>query len=80
MTAERVVAGLRCTEVLALLVDYLDGELSPADARQLEAHVAGCDQCARFGGRYAGVVRGLQEQLAEDVPPEVVTRLTARLG
>ena len=32
----------------AQLDAYLDGELSPADARELEAHVAQCAECARF--------------------------------
>ena len=32
----------------AQLDAYLDGELAPVDARELEAHLAQCPECARF--------------------------------
>jgi anti-sigma factor RsiW len=32
----------------AQLDAYLDGELAPVDARELEAHIAQCQECARF--------------------------------
>jgi hypothetical protein len=50
MAHDREVAGLRCTQVLAHLSDYLDGELDPQTRAQVEAHVQGCDWCERFGG------------------------------
>lgn len=59
MASERVIAGLSCGDVLARLGDYLDGELSPEALSALQAHVAGCDACERFGGAYAAVVRAL---------------------
>jgi anti-sigma factor RsiW len=50
---------------LELQVDaYLDGELAPSDAADLEAHLAGCASCERFrAGRLA-----LRSAIAEAMP------------
>lgn len=78
---DRTVAGIRCREVLARLSDYLDGDLSPAEAARLEAHIRGCDWCERFGGRMGRVVGALRTALDPplEVPEPVAARLTARL-
>jgi anti-sigma factor RsiW len=79
---DRVVAGIRCTEVLDDLSDYLDGELSDARVRQIEAHLHGCSWCERFGGEFTEAVTALRASLgAASAPPEGVhTRLMERLG
>jgi len=81
MRGEREVAGLRCGEVLERLDAYLDGALEVPARERLEAHVRGCDQCARFGGVYAATVRALRGRLgaAEELPGEVAARLDAAL-
>lgn len=81
MKGEREVAGLRCGEVLERLPDYMEGTLGPTEADRLEAHLAGCDGCERFGGRYAATVHDLKAHLGdpEEVAPEVRRRLGARL-
>ena len=80
MEGERLVAGLRCSEVLARLTDFVDGELSAAELEQVKAHVAGCDVCERFGGRFAAVVRALRETSTPDVDPAVAERLDRALS
>ncbi|MCB9383428.1 MAG: zf-HC2 domain-containing protein [Bryobacterales bacterium] len=65
---QREVAGLYCFEVLEKLSDYLDGELEPGERQRLEAHVSGCDWCARFGGEMAGLVQALRIRLGEPEP------------
>ncbi len=61
---EITIAGLSCSQVLARLSDYLDGDL-PAEERQaLEAHLRGCDRCARFGGEFRAVVGALRSHLS----------------
>lgn len=63
MATDQEVAGIRCTEVLAVLSDYLDGDLDPVTRARVEAHVAGCDGCDRFGGPFAAVVGALRRRL-----------------
>jgi anti-sigma factor RsiW len=65
MEGERVVAGVRCGEVLAELSELLDGTLTPARARQLQEHVRGCDPCGRFGDELTGAVHALRTALRE---------------
>lgn len=82
MAEDREVAGIRCTAVLERLSDYLDDELDPELRRTIEAHLAGCDWCARFGGRISGIVRDVRSQLgrAEVLDAEVSARLLRRLA
>lgn len=66
MAENRNVGGLFCFEVLAALSDYLDGELA-ADARaKVEAHLAGCDACTKFGGEFGAVVKALREKVGAE--------------
>lgn len=80
---DREVAGLRCREVLAVLSEYLDGEL-PRDRRaRVEAHVRRCERCERFGGAFGAVVGALRRELAQvrSGPDDAVKRrLHERLG
>lgn len=79
---DRLVAGLRCRDVLAELSDYVDGDLPPARVTQIETHLAGCDWCERFGGRFASVVSAFRSGLREARPLDaaVAGRLHARLA
>jgi anti-sigma factor RsiW len=81
MEGEREVGGLRCREVLALLSEYLDGELEPAARARVDAHLAQCDVCERFGGRFKASVRRLRQALDEPPPldPAVAEGLRRRL-
>jgi anti-sigma factor RsiW len=78
MATERIVAGLACSQVLGLLSDHLDGELPPEARAQVDAHLAGCDVCARFGGEFGAALQALR---AAAPPPDtgVFARLATRL-
>ena len=78
----RVVAGVRCIEVLGMLSDYLDDEVSREDRDRIEDHLRGCDQCERFGGRMSSIVKSLRETLKEPdlLDDAVAQRLRARLA
>ncbi len=78
----RVVAGIRCIEVLELLSDYLDGDVSLDQKHRIETHLRGCDQCERFGGQMSSIVKSLREKLREPEPLEegVARRLQDRLS
>jgi len=60
MQGERNIGGLTCGEVLVRLSDYLDGALPDAERAKVEAHVAECDACERFGGAFATAVKALR--------------------
>jgi anti-sigma factor RsiW len=66
---ERLVAGLYCSQVLAMLNDYLDGELTSEDKGRVDAHLAGCDWCERFGAGMAAVVKEVK-RLGQAPEPE----------
>ncbi len=78
---DRSVAGIRCTEVLDDLSDYLDGELPETRARTIEAHLRGCSWCERFGGDFAEAVTALRTRLGapSDPPDDVHARLLDRI-
>jgi anti-sigma factor RsiW len=81
LDGERVVAGLRCSEVLADLSDYFDGALPPGRRAQLESHVRGCAHCEHFHGRFARDVQLLRRRLAapDALDSSVAARLRDRL-
>jgi anti-sigma factor (TIGR02949 family) len=79
---EKVVGGLSCGQVLDRLSDYLDGDLEPAAREAVEAHLRGCDGCARFGGELKGTIQALRRHLGASpaVPPRLRQRLLEALG
>jgi predicted anti-sigma-YlaC factor YlaD len=66
MPSERTIAGLRCGDVLALLSDYLDGEMEGDERTRLEEHVRGCPECTQFGGVFGQVVSTLKRTTLAD--------------
>ncbi len=79
---DTMVAGVRCREVLAELSDYLDGALTAERVGVLQAHLAGCDRCTRFGGEVSGVLAALRSGAAgaPELAPHTSERLHARLA
>lgn len=80
-TLDRMVAGMRCREVLAELSDFIDDALSKERAAQIRAHVQDCDWCERFGGEFAAVVKSFRHALAvaDPIDSGVERRLSERL-
>lgn len=74
---ERIVAGLRCSEVLAQLSDYIDGELGTAEVKHIEEHLLGCPNCERFGKNFGSMVVSLRR--TPDAPESVDSKLVSRL-
>ena len=76
---EREVAGLTCGQVMAVLGDVVDGGVAPALGAQVEAHVAGCGQCARFGQQFVTLLQTMRHQLScpDQAPAEVLARVRA---
>ena len=77
---DRVIAGLRCRDLLSLLTDYVDGALGAEQLGRVGAHLRGCVHCAKFGGEYGALVGALQSRLdAPTVTSDVRDRLVNRM-
>ncbi len=77
---DRMIAGLRCRDLLSLLTDYVDGELSAKEVGRVDAHLRGCVYCAKFGGEYGALVAELKSRLdAPTVNADVLDRLANRM-
>ncbi len=74
---DTIVAGIRCRDVLGDLSEYLDGALPAARVAELQAHLSGCDRCARFGGEVSQTIQALRATL--QVPEPVDAERTARV-
>lgn len=71
---------LNCGEVLAHLDDYLDRELSPAEAELVTRHFSDCAVCAAEHHFEAGILSSVKDKLRRiRLPDEVRQRLLARL-
>ncbi|KPK16339.1 MAG: hypothetical protein AMJ62_05905 [Myxococcales bacterium SG8_38] len=78
---EKTVAGLQCSEVLALLSEYLDHELDSAMVERVEGHLLGCPNCERFGRSFGSMVVSLRRDsiASESVDSELVMRLLTQI-
>lgn len=81
LPGERTVAGLTCSEVLAELSAYLDGELTPERAGGIEAHVRECQACATFGAAFGSLLAEVRARMAAPaaLPADVEARLLRAL-
>jgi len=67
---------LKCREVFERLDDFVDRELTPAEAARVEAHLAVCANCATRYGFEASVLEGLKQRLRRiTAPPELLRRI-----
>lgn len=75
--SEREVAGLVCSAVMAALSDFVDGDMPPHVREQIEAHVAACQWCERFGADFARLLATMRRHFSEPepVPAAVAERL-----
>jgi anti-sigma factor RsiW len=68
--------GLACQQVVELVTDYLEGALSPADRRRLEAHLADCPHCTEYLAQIRETIRLTGRVEPEDLTPQMRTELT----
>jgi len=65
-----------CSEVIALLVDFLEGRLPPSTHADLERHLVRCPTCVAQVQSYQSTVTLLHAIREQDLPAEL--RLTLR--
>ncbi len=75
---------MNCKEICELLTAYLDGEVTPEEKANIEAHLPGCPQCRAELEELSATqvsLRGVLKSIAEEVSlsPEVWEKVRARL-
>jgi anti-sigma factor RsiW len=56
---------MTCRELVQVITDYLEGNLSRRDRRRFEAHIRGCDGCTTYVEQMRETIR-LTGVLGED--------------
>ena len=60
---------MKCEDVNRFVYIYLDGEMEPADSREFQAHLAGCEGCARLLQVEKAVIRTIKLRSPEVPTP-----------
>lgn len=69
-----------CHDAMERLDDYLDGELSPREQRQVAIHLAICFKCAQHYRFERGFIRDLRAKLSRvEAPPELMGQIRQSL-
>lgn len=69
-----------CTDMVDLLVDYLEGELDAANKAQLEKHLEYCPPCVTFIEKYQVTGKICRSALKQNMPAELKVNLKAFLA
>jgi len=73
------VSDISCGSGVELLMDYLEGVLTPETNAALEAHVAGCERCTAFVASYRETPRIMRTATAVELPADIQDALQAFL-
>ena len=65
-----------CKDSINLLMDYLDGDMSPEEAQHLREHLRGCAPCVDFLRTYRATPGLCKRAMAQRMPQEVAEKLT----
>jgi anti-sigma factor RsiW len=68
-----------CASGVDVLMDYLEGELTPGERATVDAHVSSCPRCAAFIASYLETPRILREATAIAMPEGLEDSLLAAL-
>jgi hypothetical protein len=60
---------MQCNEVEQLLIDFLDGQLHPADEEALQKHLQTCEACVNVLEQYKMLFRSIEENKFENPGP-----------
>lgn len=67
LKGDRNVNGIRCSEVLAALSDYMENSLNKERVSQIVGHVEECRNCERFGADFASAMNALRSMSSAPV-------------
>ncbi len=66
---------MTCEQAIAILGDYLEATLDADDVDDLEAHLAGCDECVSYLGTYRKTPELVARAGRIEIPTEMKRRL-----
>ena len=69
MTSEETPGG--CSQIVDVLIDYLEEKLPPGTRAQLERHLSSCPSCVSQLRTYRATVSLLRNLCDEDLPREL---------
>ncbi len=62
---------LPCQQVVELVTDYLEGNLSRSARRRFEAHLAGCPHCTEYLAQMRETISITGRLVPEDLTPQM---------
>lgn len=65
-----------CRDSIAMMLEYLDGQLTPELREKLEAHFSDCSPCEEFLASYKATPSICRKALANKLPESVAQKLT----
>jgi anti-sigma factor (TIGR02949 family) len=65
-----------CKDSVNLLMDFLDGEMSPEEEAHLKEHLSACPPCMDFLKTYRATPGLCKRALAKQMPQELSSKLT----
>jgi anti-sigma factor RsiW len=68
-----------CSDLVRLLLDYIEERLPPAARAELDAHLSRCPNCVAYVRTYRSTVSLLHSLKEEDLPAELRMTLHAFL-
>ena len=68
---------LVCRQAVALMTDYLDGQLARRDVDRLERHLAACPHCAEYLAQLRVTIDALGTATPEALPDQALDELVA---
>ena len=68
---------MTCRDILSLLDDFIDNDLSPEQSAQVHVHLKGCDACRTEYGRAARINSLLRDDSVPEPPGEYWTEVTS---
>lgn len=66
---------MNCRQVVELMTDYIEGDLSTVDRARFEDHIAGCDGCRAYLAQLQTARRIMGKLADEPVPAGVEKEL-----
>lgn len=70
---------MTCREAIAVLAEYLDSTLEAGAGRELETHLAGCDECRAYLATYRRTVGAVAESARVEMRRRLRTFLLEQL-